>query len=251
MFPALVLFLSHPLLPAVGAQNLELRENVKDVKSVGSDPSYASESPGKLAKLQTCRSHPWRCLSLVGNGKRGSVCLASTPGDSDTASPPWSSEWQLVQVLWCRPGRLPYKMQVVQLQLLQVSPPRWCSLPAGATHSPWGGLAVGHFFSFILFCSPGPHRKTALPFLCGQPSHVMTAFPSHPGLSSPAYTPLLLLMLSRRLHLPIGAWEENRGAEPSDGSWEPTRSRAPNSLAEPGQSFLPNPTRYPLLSVSE
>lgn len=123
--PALVLSLSHPLLPAVGARNLGLRENVKDIKSVGSHPSYVTESPGKLAELQTRRSHSWRCLSLVGNGKWGSVCLANIPGDADTASPPWSLEWQLVHMLWCRPGPLPYKMQTVQLQLLQVSPLRW------------------------------------------------------------------------------------------------------------------------------
>lgn len=140
MSPALMLSLSHPLLPAIGAQNLELRENVKDIKSVGSDPSYASESPGKLAKLQARRYYPWRGLSLVGNGKWGSVCLASTPGDSDTASPPWSLEWQLVHMLWCRPGPLPYKMQTVQLQFLQVSLPRWM-LTASWGHSLHLGMA--------------------------------------------------------------------------------------------------------------
>ena len=38
-------FPSHPFLPAIGLQNLELKENLKDIKSGGFEPSYASESP--------------------------------------------------------------------------------------------------------------------------------------------------------------------------------------------------------------
>lgn len=135
--------------------------------------------------------------------KMGISVFSQQPGDADTASPPWSSEWQLAHRLWCRPGPLPHTMQTVQLQLLQVSPPPGWMLSASWGHSlPVGMPSGGRFFSFILSCSPGSHRKSVLPFLCGQPSRAMTAFPSQPGLSSPACTPLLLLMLSDVFTLP-------------------------------------------------
>lgn len=137
--PALMLSLSHPLLPAVGAQNLELRENVKDIKSVGSDPSCASESPGKLAKLQARRSRPWRGLSLVGNGTWGPVCLASTQVIlTQPALPgPWSGSWST-----CCGAALALLLIRCRLSSSSFSKCRCrdgCSLLPGATHSTWGG----------------------------------------------------------------------------------------------------------------
>lgn len=53
MFPALRPSLSCPLLPAVGARNIELKENLKNIKSLGFKPTCASELPGKLAELDS------------------------------------------------------------------------------------------------------------------------------------------------------------------------------------------------------
>lgn len=39
------------LLPAIGPWNLELKENLEDIKSGGFEASFASESPGKVAEL--------------------------------------------------------------------------------------------------------------------------------------------------------------------------------------------------------
>lgn len=92
-FPALLLSLSRPHSSSL------VHRILKDIKSGGFEPSCASESPGKLARLSTCSSHPGRCLSFLKSGDWGLGIGLVDKHLPRLVLPAWSLEWRLLAVL--------------------------------------------------------------------------------------------------------------------------------------------------------